>query len=254
MVAQQVHDRHRIGDIAGRGRNSTPRCTCTYCDDGGCSGCELLQPSSGRDRLRTAVLALLDAHRGPIAAKSASNRLVRHRALVKHHVLRPELARLCKVIGLHELLSCGYRKDRMVQDHLGEAGNCRGEELFYAGILRSNSRNRTTVTTHAGEPEGMDVGDRPAVQSEPRQVSRCAFDGRGIGCFSHCSSPAKQDSTSVHLPPRARSTTGQWPLFWELSAEPKVWPACSRRFASVQRRCSRGRCWGAPTGARGTAH
>src|SRR6516164_7892849 len=76
----------------------------------------------------------------------------------------------------------------------------------------------------------------------------------GLGDSAIAGSPTKQESTSVHLPPRARSTTGQWPLFWVLSAEPEVWSACSRRFASVQRRCSRGRCWGALTGARGIAH
>src|SRR5215467_5947129 len=76
----------------------------------------------------------------------------------------------------------------------------------------------------------------------------------GLGASAIAALLPNRTATSLHLPPRARSTTGQWPLFWVLSVEPKVWPACSRRFASVQRRCSRGRCWGALTGARGIAH
>ena len=107
-------------------------------------GAKLIDPVAGGDRLAGARIG---AEAGPVALGLVV--FVGNRAF-DHQDERRQVSGGGLVEGLQELVADFVREDRMVQPHLGHAGDRPAEDVFEAGLRGGRDGDRIAVASQAG--------------------------------------------------------------------------------------------------------
>jgi hypothetical protein len=162
VLAQEVHQAHRTGHVAGSSRDPAPGGAGPDRDGCGRGGAEALEPA--RDPVRLIAFARRieapRAHRRVVALILGKCLVVGHRALEDDDVRRAELALGGVAERAHELGARGDREDRVVKDDLRQARNRPREEVLHRGRCGTGDRDRAAVAAHPRQPKDVDLGQR----------------------------------------------------------------------------------------------
>ena len=96
------------------------------------------------------------------------NSFVSDGSFVDHHIGCAQFSFTGKAVRADECFARLDRKHWVVQNDDWQPGDGTADQLLDTGMLCAERGDRTAVATHAGQPEGMHLRDRPGCQSECR--------------------------------------------------------------------------------------